>query len=104
MGDQEADIYALFELAQRDPEGAKLLIRALQPRKKVKGTPVWVKLLSRTPDRAIVLQVPRRHSRASRETMLEICFSKIELAPPTKRKKGLAPVVLWAVAATEPSH
>jgi len=101
MGDREADVYDLFELAQRDPEGPKLLIRALQPRKKIDGTPVWETLLSRPPDGEIALQVPRRHSRASRETMLEIRFSKIELAPPTKRKKGLVPVVLSAVAATE---
>jgi len=33
--------------------------------------------------------------------MLEIRFSKIELAPPTNRKKELVPVVLWAMAATE---
>jgi hypothetical protein len=40
MGDREADVYDLFELAQRDPTAPKLLIRAIQPLKKIDGTPV----------------------------------------------------------------
>ena len=101
MGDREADIYDLFELAQRDPHGPKLLIRALQPRKKIDGAALWGTLLAQAPEGEILLEVPRRHSRAARETMLEIRFSKVDLAPPTSRKKKLSPVTLWAVAATE---
>lgn len=101
MGDREADIYDLFELAQRDPNGPKLLIRALQPRKKTDGTALWKTLLEQSPDGEIRLEVPRRHSRAARETTLEIRFAKVDLAPPTPRKKELSPVTLWAVAATE---
>lgn len=51
MGEREADVYDLFELAQRDPKGPKLLIRALQPREKIDGTPVWETLLSHPPGR-----------------------------------------------------
>ena len=101
IGDREADIYDLFELAQRDPNGPKLLIRALQPRKKTDGTALWKTLLEQSPDGEIRLEVPRRHSRAARETTLEIRFAKVDLAPPTPRKKELSPVTLWAVAATE---
>ena len=101
MGDREADIYDLFELAQRDPNGPKLLIRALQPRKKTDGTALWKTLLEQSPDGEIRLEVPRRHSRAARETTLEIRFAKVDLAPPTPRKKEWSPVTLWAVAATE---
>ena len=100
MGDREADLYDLFALAQKDPNGPKLLIRAVQSRKKTDGTALWKTLLDRAPDGEILLQVPRRHSRASREAMLEIRFAKVDLAPPTNRK-ALPPVVLWAVAATE---
>lgn len=102
IGDREANVYDLFDMVQRDPTGPKLLILALQPRKKIDGTPVWDSLLSLSPDGEILLQVPRHHSRASGETMLEIRFSKIEPAPPTKRKKELVPVVLWAVAERNP--
>ncbi len=101
MGDRESDIYELFALAQKDPNGPKLLIRAVQPRKKTDGTALWKTLLDRASGGEIVLRVPRRHSRASREATLEIRFSKVELAPPFPRKKGLSPVTLWAVAATE---
>jgi hypothetical protein len=101
MGDRESDVYELFALAQKDPKGPKLLIRAVQPRKMTDGTALWKTLLDRSPDGEIVLQVPRRQSRASREAILEIRFSKVELAPPFPRKRGLSPVTLWAVAATE---
>ncbi len=76
MGDRESDIHELFTLAQKDPNGPKLLIRAVQPRKKTDGTPLWETLLGQSPDGEVLLQVPRRHSRASREATLEIRFSK----------------------------
>ncbi len=100
-GDRESDIYDLFVLAQKDPDGPELLIRAVQPRKKTDGTALWGTLLERSPEGEMVLTVPRRHNRASREAMIGIRFAKVELAPPFPRNKGLAPVTLWAIAATE---
>ena len=101
VGDRESDIYELFVRAQKDPDGPQLLIRAVQPRKKTDGTALWGGLLARPSEGEILLSVPRRHSRAARETTLEIRFSKVELAPPFPRNRGMSPVTLWAVAATE---
>ena len=101
MGDRESDIYDLFVLAQKDPDGPELLIRAVQPRKKTDGTALLGTLLERSPEGEMVMTVPRRHNRASREATIEIRFARVELAPPFPRNKGLAPVTLWAIAATE---
>ena len=101
MGDRESDIYDLFVLAQKDPDGPELLIRAVQPRKKTDGTALLGTLLERSPEGEMVMTVPRRHNRASREATIEIRVARVELAPPFPRNKGLAPVTLWAIAATE---
>jgi hypothetical protein len=75
VGDREADIYELLELALADPSGPKLLVK-------------------------MGIRVPRRGNRPARDAVLSIRFAEVTLkAPNTKSKK--TDLTVWAILARE---
>jgi hypothetical protein len=88
MGDREADIYELFhEAVVVNPNGPKLLIRAVQNRR-VDGEHRYLwGMLEHQPCAGVqVLRVPRRSGRTAREAHLEIRFAKVTLKAPANKK------------------
>lgn len=101
VGDREADIYELFELALNDPTGPKLLIRAEQDRLLAEGQGhLWEKMARQELSGIQEIHVPRQKNRPSRVARLEVRFAEVTLKPP-QRKKGRNELTLWAVWARE---
>lgn len=101
VGDREADIYELFELAWRDPSGPKLLIRAEQDRLLAEGQGhLWEKMAQQEVLGTQEIHVPRQKNRPARVARLEVRFAQVTLKPP-QRKKGRKELTLWAVWARE---
>jgi hypothetical protein len=101
MGDREADIYELFDLALKDPIGPKLLIRAEQDRLLEDGQEhLWPTLAALPVEGIQEVHVPRRGSSPARIARLEVRFAEVRLKPP-KRKPQYGVVKLWAVLAEE---
>jgi len=101
VGDREADIYELFELALQDVRGPKLLVRAEYDRLLADGQGhVWPKVANEPVAATQDLQVPRRGTQPSRMAHLEIRFATVMLKPP-KRKAQLPPLKMYAILAEE---
>jgi len=101
VGDREADIYELFELALSDPSGPRLLIRAEQDRLLAEGQGhLWEKLAQQEVSGVQELHVPRQKNRPARVAQLEVRFAKVTLKSP-KNKKRRRELTLWAVWARE---
>ncbi len=101
VGDREADVYELFELAQRDAEGPKLLVRAERHRLLADGQGhLWEKVASEPLAGVQQVQIPRRGNQPGRKARLEVRFAEVVLKPP-KRKPNLTTVKVWAVLARE---
>lgn len=101
MGDREADIYELFDLALQDPNGPKLLVRAEQDRLLTDGQGhLWASLTSQPLGGIQQIRVPRRGATSARVARLEVRFAEVTLKPP-KKKSQYGPVQLWAVLAQE---
>jgi hypothetical protein len=100
VGDREADVYELFELAHQTKGGAKLLVRANQDRVLTDDTHLW-DFVSKLPEVGKQeVHVPRRGARLARTATLSVRFSPIILRPP-KLKKHKKPLSLWVVYAVE---
>lgn len=101
VGDREADIYELFELAGQDPQGPKLLVRAQQDRLLEEGQGhLWERVVAEEVRGLQEVWVPRRGKRPGRVARLEVRFAEVNLKPP-QRKPGLGNLTLWAVLARE---
>ena len=101
VGDREADIYELFELALSDPLGPKLLIRAEQDRLLAEGQGhLWDKMAQQEVSGIQEIHVPRQKNRPARVAQLEVRFAKVSLKSP-KNKKRRRELTLWAVWAKE---
>ena len=101
VGDREADIYELFELALSDPAGPRLLVRAEQDRLLAEGQGhLWEQLDQEAVAGMQEIHVPRQKNRPARVARLEVRFAQVALKPP-QRKKGHPEVTLWAVWARE---
>ena len=101
VGDREADIYELFELALKDPRGPKLLVRAEYDRLLADGQGhLWPMVASQLVAATQDLQVPRRGAQPARVAHLELRFAPVRLKPP-QRKAHLPSLNLWAVLAQE---
>jgi hypothetical protein len=99
VGDREADIYELFELALEDPRGPKLLVRAEYDRLLADGQGhLWLRVASQLVAATQDLQVPRRGAQPARVAHLELRFAPVRLKPP-QRKAHLPSLNLWAVLA-----
>ncbi|MFQ5664665.1 MAG: IS4 family transposase [Terriglobia bacterium] len=101
VGDREADMYELFQLALSEPAGPKVLVRAERDRLLGDGQGHLWEQMAREPLGGIqVIRVPRRGQRPAREARLEVRFGRVQLKPP-KRKPQLGELSLWAILAEE---
>jgi hypothetical protein len=101
VGDREADVYELFELALSDPSGPKLLIRAEQDRLLAQGQGhLWERMAQQQVAGIQELHVPRQKNRPARVAQLEVRFGQVTLKSP-KNKKKRPELTLWAVWARE---
>jgi hypothetical protein len=101
VGEREADIYELFELAWQGPLGPKLLVRASQDRILAEGQgPLWEKVIRQDRVGLQEIRVPRRKNRPARIARLAVRFAEIRLKPP-QRKTGHQELKVWAVLAQE---
>jgi hypothetical protein len=101
VGDREADVYQLFELALSDPLGPKLLIRAEQDRLLGEGQGhLWEKMAEQEVSGIQEIHVPRQKNRRARVARLEVRFTRITLKSP-KNEKRRRELALWAVWAKE---
>lgn len=101
VGDREADIYELFDMALGQTGDAKLLVRANHDRLLAEGYEKLGSNLQNQPVSGIQqIHVPRQGKRKARTASLEIRFAQVVLKPPLK-KKGLKPLTVWAVLAQE---
>jgi len=101
VGDREADIYELFDLARGDSQAPKLLVRAEHNRLLADGQGHLWDFVSALPLSGIqTIKIPRKVKCPAREAQLEIRFSKVNLKPP-ERKKGLKEISINAIIAEE---
>jgi hypothetical protein len=101
VGDREADIYELFELALKDPSGPRLLVRAEQDRLLAEGQgQLWERMAEQEVSRIQRIQVPRGNNGPARVAELEVRFAEVILKSP-KNKKRRRELTLWAVWARE---
>lgn len=101
VGDREADLYELFQLAQQEPQGPKLLVRADRDRLLADGQAHLWPVVAEQPLAGLqALHIPRRGARPARQVQLAVRFADVTLKPP-KRKPQLGPVRLWAIGAEE---
>ena len=97
VGDREADIYELFQLALADPKGPWLLVRAEQNRLLADGQGHLWPVVEKKPVAALhQVRIPRRGNQAARDAELELRFAEVRLNPP-QEKHHLSPLTLWAV-------
>jgi hypothetical protein len=102
VGDREADIFELFDLARTLQHAPELLIRAEQNRRLTEEQGKLWEHLARQPTAGYQhLQVPRRHQRPARIAKMAISYARVELKAPAIKGKKLKPVTLWAVWARE---
>jgi len=101
VGDREADIYELFELALKQPDGPGLLVRASQNRilAQEQGH-LWEKVNAQAVAGMQEVCMPRRGKRPARVARLEVRFAKVTLRPPISKAK-LQELTVWAVLARE---
>ena len=101
VGDREADIFELFDLADKTPNAPYLLVRARHDRKLAQEQGQLLEHLNGCPEAGIQeIVIPRRGNRPPRTARLSIRYSKVTLAQP-KRNKGGSPLSIWAIIAEE---
>ena len=101
VGDREADIYELFELALREPGSPKLLVRAFQNRCLAEDQGhLWPKIIEQPAAGIQQIRMPRRGKRPARIAHLQVRFARVSLKPPPN-KAHLPQLSVWAVHAWE---
>lgn len=97
VGDREADVYELFELAEQLQ--GNFLVRSSQNRKTAENIKTWDLVEKEKPSGIMKVSVCGKDKK-EREAELEIRFLKVRIpAPQKKRQKG--EVILWAISAKE---
>jgi len=101
IGDREADIYELFELAMEGRGNPKLLVRAEHNRSLINEQGrLWEYMNSRPVSGIQRIRIPRKGNQPSREAELAIRYGSVELeAPAGKRAKG--GIKVYAILAQE---
>src|SRR5271157_2829004 len=101
VGDREADIYELFQLALAEENAPWLLVRADRDRLREDGQEhLWPWLAQQAVAGIQEVQVPRRGAQAARVARLEVRFAQVTLRPP-HGKEALGELTLGAVLAQE---
>jgi hypothetical protein len=101
IGDREADIYELFQLALSRQDHPQLLVRAEQDRRVDNGQKLWQTVAAQAIVGYQAVQASRRRGRAARVARLAVRFAEVELQPPKNRPHLGSPLRIWAVLARE---
>lgn len=101
VGDREADLYELFHLANQEPEGPALLVRASHNRtlKKEQGR-LWDYMNTQPCGGTQDIQVPRKGNQRARTARMSVYYACVELQPP-RNLKDYPAVKVWAVLSRE---
>jgi len=100
VGDREADLYELFDLASQNPSGPRLLVRAERSRNRWdEEQRLWDKMAEEPVAGYQEIYVPHKGSRPARNASLAVHYAKVTLRSP--KGKDLPPVQIWAVYAVE---
>jgi len=97
VGDREADIYELFELANKSQ--THLLCRSIQNRITDEEEKLWDGIQNEAPMGQIALKVPKNKNRQARDVQLEIRVRPVRLKKPGTRKKRFTK--LYAILVTD---
>jgi len=101
VGDREADIFELFDMALGDPNGPQLLVRARHDRLLDEDNGLlWEHVQRQAVSGIQEIKVPRQKKRKARIAQLEIRFAQVQLKPPSWKNK-LKPLTVWAILAQE---
>ena len=97
VGDREADIFELFDIALGDPNSPQLLVRASHDRLLNEDNGhLWEHVQRQAVSGIQEIQVPRQKKHKARVAQLEIRFARVELKPPSWKNK-LKPLTVWAI-------
>jgi hypothetical protein len=103
IGDREADIYELFELALQESPSRRtqLLVRAMHDRclGEDQGH-LWERLARQAVSGIQEVRIPRQGNRPARVARLEVRFAQVSLKPPPRKSK-LRDLTVWAVLARD---
>lgn len=101
VADREADLYELFALAQQQPQGPAVLVRAHHDRRLTNSERSLFRCLAQAPLAGQTrVEVARRLGQRSRTATLAVRFCMVRLRAP-KRKAQQPSLTLWAVEARE---
>lgn len=101
VGDREADIFELFDMALSDPNSPQLLVRARHDRLLNEGNEhLWEHVQRQAVSGIQDVRVPHPKKRKARIAQLEIRFAQVQLKPPSWKNK-LKPLTVWAILAQE---
>jgi hypothetical protein len=102
IGDREADVYELFQLALSRADHPQLLVRAEQDRLVVEGHQhLWETVAAQEVAGYQSVGASRRRHRAARVAQMAVRFAEVQLLAPKKRHHLGGPVRIWAVLARE---
>lgn len=104
IGDREADVFELFELALSRDDHPALLVRASADRRVRSAGGVgllWKVVENQPPFGVREVHVPRTADRAARQARLSIRFCAVDLRPPRNGPGGRRSLQVWAVLARE---
>jgi hypothetical protein len=85
VGDREADIFELFELANKNQ--THLLCRSIQNRITDEEEKLWDGIRNQTPLGQITVQLPKSKKRQARDAQLELRVQSVMLKKPRTRKQ-----------------
>lgn len=103
VGDREADIYSLFEVAQSDENNPDLIVRARTDRSvDDNASHLWEKMDTQPVKKTFRVKVARKKGDIpKREAIVEVRACEVEIMPPGYNKKGDKGLWVWAVYAKE---
>lgn len=99
VADREADVYELFALSCSTSQD--MLIRASWDRRVAHSESyLWSFMENQIISGSLTITVPRKGNQPSRQAELSVRYSVVTIRPPSNRK-GLKPVTLYGILATE---
>jgi hypothetical protein len=101
VGDREADVFELFQLALSRADHPDLLVRAERNRLVAEGHTLWETVAAQEPVGYQQVQTSRRRQTPSRQARLSLRFAEVHLLAPKNRRHLRGSVRVWAVLARE---
>lgn len=102
VGDREADVYELFELALRRADHPHLLVRAQQDRRVAGGHKrLWETVEAQPVAGYQRVQASRHQGHSARVAHVAVRFAEVELCPPKNRSSNHKPLRVWAILGRE---